>query len=65
MIRPDVNEVDGIYFNGPNMIEQKTKLALTRKLAGIMIWELGQDAAGDSKLLPAIRKTIDADKRER
>ncbi len=62
---PDVNEVDGIYFNGPNMIEQKTKLALMRKLAGIMIWELGQDAMGDAKLLPAIRKAIDADKVER
>jgi GH18 family chitinase len=57
----DVNEVDGIYFNGPALIEQKTKLALARKLAGIMIWELGQDAAGDAKLLPTIRKVIDAD----
>jgi chitinase len=53
---PDVDEVDGIYFNGPKMIEQKTKLALERKLAGIMIWELGQDSTGERRLLPIIRK---------
>jgi chitinase len=62
---PDVNEVDGIYFNGPRMIEQKTKLALARKLAGIMIWELGQDGGGDARLLPTIRKVIDASKQNR
>ena len=59
-----MNEVDGIYFNSPNMIEQKTKLVLARKLGGIMIWELGQDAVGESKLLPVIRKVADADERE-
>ena len=53
----DVDEVDGFYFNGPHTIELKTKLALDRKLAGIMIWELGQDATGPSQLLPLIRKT--------
>ena len=55
----DVNEVDGFYFNGPKMIEQKTKLAMDRKLAGIMIWELGQDAKGDAGLLPLIRKAFE------
>jgi len=59
----DVNEVDGIYFNGPRLIEQKTKLALEKKLAGIMIWELGQDATSEAKLLPVIRKIIDAGER--
>jgi chitinase len=54
----DVDEVDGFYFNGPRTIEQKTKLALDRKLAGVMIWELGQDAPGPSRLLPLIRQTV-------
>ena len=56
----DVDEVDGIYFNGPKMIEQKTKLALERKLAGVMIWELGQDSTGETRLLPVIGKVADA-----
>jgi len=60
---PDINEVDGVYFNGPKMIEQKTKLALEKKLAGVMIWELGQEATGEAKLLPVIRKIIDAGER--
>jgi chitinase len=54
----DVDEVDGFYFNGPRTIERKTKLALDRKLGGIMIWELGQDATGPSRLLPLIRQTV-------
>jgi hypothetical protein len=33
-----------VYFNGARTIERKTKVALQRKLAGVMIWELGQDA---------------------
>ncbi len=57
---PDVDEVDGFYFNGPRTIELKTKLALERKLAGVMIWELGQDAVGPTQLLPLIRKIVDA-----
>ncbi len=57
---PDVDEVDGIYFNGPKMIEQKTKLALERKLAGVMIWELGQDSVGETRLLPVIGKVAKA-----
>ncbi|CAN5451370.1 glycosyl hydrolase family 18 protein [soil metagenome] len=58
--RPDVDEVDGFYFNGPQTIEQKVKLAQDRKLAGIMIWELGQDASGSAALLPVIRGAVDA-----
>ncbi|OWK46432.1 glycoside hydrolase family 18 protein [Fimbriiglobus ruber] len=63
---PEVNEVDGVYFNGPKTIERKTMLALEKKLGGVMIWELGQDAAGESeKLLPVIRRAIDASRQKR
>ena len=55
---PDVNEVDNVFFNGPGLIRRKTELALKAGLAGVMFWELGQDAAGDGSLLKVIRSTV-------
>lgn len=55
---PDVNEVDHLYFNGVNLIRQKTEYAIANELAGVMIWELAFDAAGEHALLPVIHKTI-------
>lgn len=54
----DVDEVDGLYFNGPSTIQRKTAWAREQGLAGVMIWELGQDAEGDKSLLRAIRETL-------
>ncbi|HUY35917.1 MAG TPA: glycoside hydrolase family 18 protein [Pirellulales bacterium] len=54
----EVDEVDGVYFNGAGTIERKTKMALQRKLAGVMMWELGQDAADERSLLHVIDRTI-------
>jgi GH18 family chitinase len=48
---PDVDEVDGLYFNGPNTLQRKIRFAKAMSLGGVMIWELGQDAPGDSSLL--------------
>jgi len=53
---PDVDEAGGIYFNGMATIQQKTRYALEQHLGGVMIWELGQDTAGDTSLLRAIRQ---------
>ncbi len=44
------------YYNGIPTIQRKTELAMQRA-SGIMIWELGQDAAGDASLLNAIYQT--------
>ncbi len=52
-----IDEVDGVYFNGPATIERKTRYALDAKLAGVMIWEIGQDASGESSLLRIITQT--------
>jgi hypothetical protein len=41
-----------VFLNSRTTIIEKAKLA--RTYGGIMIWELGQDAAGDSSLLKAI-----------
>ncbi|KAH3745856.1 glycoside hydrolase [Pelomyxa schiedti] len=35
--------ISDVYLNGPETIKKKTQLALDNNLAGVMIWELGQD----------------------
>src|SRR5688572_20337472 len=59
---PDAATVDQVqvagattYLNSRVTIQAKAKLA--RQYGGIMIWELGQDAAGDASLLKAIVET--------
>lgn len=52
---PDVDEVDGLFFNGPRTIDRKVEFAKNSKLGGVMIWELGQDALGDKSLLRRVR----------
>jgi chitinase len=47
------------HFNGPDTISLKTKYALDNGLAGVMVWELGQDAAGDQSLLKVITSAVD------
>jgi GH18 family chitinase len=55
---PDVDEVETFYFNGIHTIQKKSRLALDRKLGGIMIWELGQDSTDETSLLRSIRAVI-------
>jgi GH18 family chitinase len=58
-LNPDVDEIDGVYFNGPDTIRRKTEFALDTGLGGVMVWELGQDAPGDRSLLGVIRAVVD------
>ncbi|MFO0929175.1 MAG: glycoside hydrolase family 18 protein [Gemmataceae bacterium] len=60
---PDVDEIDGMYFNGRHTIARKTAYALEQGLAGVMVWELGQDAAGSESLLKEIRAVVDRPRR--
>jgi GH18 family chitinase len=46
-----------IWFNGVPTIEAKTKFAIDRKLAGIMIWSLDNDVKGEKSLLDAVART--------
>lgn len=56
---PESDELDGYAFNGPRTIEQKLEFIEKTGLAGIMIWELGHDAAGEKEsLLAKIRKHV-------
>ena len=41
-----VDEVEGICFNGPETMGRKAAYARDEGMAGVMIWEVGQDAVG-------------------
>ena len=46
----------GAFYNGMLTIEEKTKLAKKRGLAGVMIWEISSDTNDEWSLLKAIRR---------
>ena len=48
------DEAGGYYFNGPDTLLKKVKLAKQRGLGGVMIWEIGQDAKGKDTLLSQV-----------
>src|SRR5690606_20278815 len=48
-----------IYYNGKNTIAQKAKLALNKKAAGIMIWQLSGDAKPPNSLMQTMLKAIE------
>jgi len=54
----DTDEIDDIYFNGPNTIRAKIRYSKEQGLSGIMIWEVGQDAPGDASLLKVIHDEV-------
>jgi GH18 family chitinase len=51
---PEADEAGGFYFNGIKTIEEKTRYAKAEGLAGVMIWEVGQDTHDRTSLLRAI-----------
>jgi GH18 family chitinase len=54
-LEPDADMLLGYAFNGRATVRAKTRYALDRNLGGIMVWELGQDAAdADTSLLRGI-----------
>ncbi len=57
--RLDLNEIDSFYFNGPDLVKEKTKLAVDLGIGGVFIWELGQDSFyGGVSLLDVISEEI-------
>ncbi|MFD1631889.1 glycosyl hydrolase family 18 protein [Pseudopedobacter beijingensis] len=53
-----VSEKGVIYYNGIPTIKRKVELAIDKKAAGIMIWQLLGDATEDKSLLSVINNTI-------
>ena len=43
-VNPSTDNLDGYAFNGRNTITAKVDYAFRRDLAGLMIWEIGQDS---------------------
>ena len=56
--KPGADEAGGFHFNGPTTIQRKTAFAIRQGYAGVMIWELGQDAAEKSSLLNAVHAAL-------
>jgi GH18 family chitinase len=57
---PDRDQIDGYAFNGQATIARKLDLIRQRELAGVMIWELGQDSTdATTSLLAVIGALVD------
>jgi chitinase len=56
---PGIDEAGGVYFNGIETIQRKTRHAMECELGGVMIWELGQDVHGEGSLLGAIHRVVE------
>lgn len=58
-VDPDTDNIDGYAFNGRTTITAKVNFAMQRRLAGVMIWEVGQDTRRtDLSLLTTIDRQI-------
>ena len=51
---PSENYCNGYFFNGIDLISQKTQYVLDNGYDGVMIWNLGQDTYDSTSLLNAI-----------
>lgn len=54
---PNVDEVNGVGFNGIDTIQAKVRYAIERRLRGVMIWDLGMDTPAGT-LTSAIRNAV-------
>jgi len=56
---PSANYCDGYFFNGVDLVKQKSQFVLNSTYAGVMIWNLGQDTYDDeTSLLNAIYEVL-------
>ncbi len=49
-----LDEVDGMFYNGIETVQRKTCYALRESAGGVMIWELAHDTLDETSLLQAI-----------
>lgn len=57
--RPSQDDAEGLHFNGPATMARKAGWVRQRGLAGVMAWELTQDAEGEASLLRGLRVELD------
>lgn len=60
---PAKDRYQGYALNGPDTVQAKTQYAVSQGLAGVMIWELGQDLPGPRSLLSAVGRGLERAKR--
>jgi len=58
-LSPSDNYCNGYFFNGIELVQQKSQFILNSNYAGVMIWNLGQDTYGDTSLLNVIYEVLD------
>ncbi len=56
---PSVNYCNNYFFNGIDLVQQKSQFILNSNYAGVMIWNLGQDTYDGTSLLDAINVIMD------
>ena len=54
------NYCNGHFFNGIDLVKQKTQYVLDNSYDGVMIWNLGQDTYDQTSLLNAINEVLDS-----
>ena len=57
-VKPEIDEVGGYYFNGLKTIQKKCDHAANSGLAGVMFWEVAQDAKGEASVLTNLRDRL-------
>jgi GH18 family chitinase len=55
---PGLDEAGDYYYNGPTTVEAKAKYTQDERLAGLMVWEVTQDAPGVDSLLERMRVAL-------
>ncbi len=59
LLQADDNYCNGHFFNGIDLVQQKTQYVLDNGYGGVMIWNLGQDTYDSTSLLSAINEVLD------
>ncbi|HUU48100.1 MAG TPA: glycosyl hydrolase family 18 protein, partial [Nitrosopumilaceae archaeon] len=55
---PSENYCDNHFFNGIDLVQQKTQYVLDNDYDGVMVWDLGKDALDKTSLLKTINGII-------
>lgn len=55
---PSSNTCNGYFFNGIDLVNQKTQYVIDQGYFGVMIWNLGQDTYDQTSLLNTINETF-------
>jgi len=50
VLNPNIDFVDGWFYNGKATVAAKAQLVLELGLGGVMIWEVGQESFDNQKL---------------